>query len=381
MESANLAENLRRVRKSRGKSQQAVAEAAGISRIAYANIEKRGAVPRPQTLAKIAAALSVGMESLLRPVKQLEHVRFRSRKRMVVRDDVLAVVSSWLDDFNGLEELLAERRQVRLRDIRQGIGKKRAHGNRAASAASAVRGILGTNSKETIRDVCGVLEFLGVKVLPMAAFASEAFSGLSVSEEDGGPAIVVNAWKPFTVEHRIFTAAHELGHLLLHLDEYDVTKTMEDAEVEREANMFASHLLMPPEGFSSEWNDTAGLALYDRVMKVKRIFRVSYRTVLFRLCELRICQDSIWPRFQFEHQKRTGRTLCRADEPEPIALDPFASVSAEPDPLASSDFVEDRLSRLVRRAVEEDRITLGRAAHILQISLNDMRARSASWVA
>ena len=41
--------------------------------------------------------------------------------------------------------------------------------------------------------------------------------------------------------------------------------------------------------------------------------------------------------------------------------------------------MEDRLARLVRRAVEEEQISLSRAAEILRLSTRDMRAIAAGW--
>ena len=42
--------------------------------------------------------------------------------------------------------------------------------------------------------------------------------------------------------------------------------------------------------------------------------------------------------------------------------------------------MQDRLSRLVRQAVEQERISLDRGAEILGLSLLDMRDLAASWV-
>jgi hypothetical protein len=42
---------------------------------------------------------------------------------------------------------------------------------------------------------------------------------------------------------------------------------------------------IPDEAFRKEWNKAAGLALVDRVFKVKRIFRVSYKAILGRLLQ------------------------------------------------------------------------------------------------
>jgi len=52
----------------------------------------------------------------------------------------------------------------------------------------------------------------------------------------------------------------------------------------------------------------------------------------------------------------------------------------EPNHLVPVDFVQDRLNRLVRRAVEEKEISMSRAAEILRLDLNEMRELANSWV-
>jgi hypothetical protein len=65
------------------------------------------------------------------------------------------------------------------------------------------------------------------------------------------------------------------GKNRLHLDAYDVSEIQANESQETEANIFASHLLVPEKPFCSEWDETYGLAFVDRVLKVKRIFEVS----------------------------------------------------------------------------------------------------------
>ena len=57
---------------------------------------------------------------------------------------------------------------------------------------------------------------------------------------------MVNVRERIPVERRIFSAAHELGHLILHLNAYDVSKEVENEKEETDANLFAAHFLMPP---------------------------------------------------------------------------------------------------------------------------------------
>jgi hypothetical protein len=54
--------------------------------------------------------------------------------------------------------------------------------------------------------------------------------------------------------------------------------------------------------------------------------------------------------------------------------------ASEPDRLLPADFAEDRLSLLVRRAIEAEQISLARGAEVLGLSSRDMRERAASWI-
>ena len=96
---------------------------------------------------------------------------------------------------------------------------------------------------------------------------------------------------------------------------------------EAEANQFGSHFLLPKEAFDQELEESSGLALVDLVLHIKRKFRVSYKTVLFR-----------------------------------------------------HDFVESGLSRLVKQAYKQELISASRAAEILQIPLDEMRGLESNWV-
>lgn len=380
-----LAPNLRRLRAHRGLTQEEVARAVGISRVAYRDLEA-GQVqnPKSSTLLNLAKAYQVGIEELLRPAPALKQVRFRSTKQMKNREVILADVDQWLRDFNEVVELLDEEVDFGLSsleplmDIGADVQEPRAKG-----AAVLARELLGIKEKEPIRDICGLLESAGVKVYPIQV-QTDAFFGLSIGVADGGPAIVVNTWDKISVERWIFSAAHELGHLLLHLGAYDVDQDVENSEEEREADSFAAQFLMPDAAFNHEWHDAMGLGLVDRVIKVKRIFRVSYKTVLYRLDQIARTKlgwqpkDSVFIKFQAQYKRQHGHGLVKAEEPEALAAEAFKT--REPDHLLPSDFSEGRLRTLVRMAVEKNLISLGRGAEILRVPLVEMRDLAASWV-
>ena len=364
-----LAQNVRRIRTGKQFSQRALAEAAGLSVPAIKSLELAKAEPRVRTVQAIAKALDVKLQDLFLPARELKTVRFRSTKRIQNRENILADIARRLEDFNYLEEILNMRTPFRLRQIRDRCSK-----DRIVECADLCRKKLGLSADEPIYDICGLLEHAGVKVLTVH-LASNNFFGLSVGEEDGGPAVVVNVWERIPVERWIFSAAHELGHLMLHRQAYDVKQTEESKEEESEADLFAGHFLMPDQGFRKEWNEAAGLHGVDRVFKVKGIFHVSYKTILYRLIENGVVDgSSIWKKFQQLHWQRYGHGLAFKEEP-------MAMVPVEPFKLHPFGFSEDRFSHLVRVAVEKDKISLSRGAEILGIGIEEMQDLLASWEA
>jgi Zn-dependent peptidase ImmA (M78 family)/transcriptional regulator with XRE-family HTH domain len=364
--------NIVRLRAARKVSQSALAERAHVSRPALRKIEQGESLPRPDTLRAIAAALSVTSLDLATPVRELRSVRFRARKQMRERAQILAEVGNWLDDYGYLEQELDDSAEFVLAPL---VGAT----SDPVELAGSVRKKLELG-ESPIHDICGLLESCGIKLLQIAR-ATDAFFGLSVAPEDGGPAIVINTWDRIPVERWIFSAAHELGHLLLHEEAYDFEKEEEPREEENQADAFAAALLMPNKAFEREWQDASGHPFYERVLKVKRIFHVSYRTVLRRLLDLGVVDNRVYGVFQDQHRRRFKTTLKKTDEPEGLADQNFDARYAvmEPESLANVDFLDDRLAKMVRRAVETDAISLGRGAEILRISLDQMRVRAREW--
>ncbi|HEV3189550.1 MAG TPA: XRE family transcriptional regulator, partial [Polyangiaceae bacterium] len=258
MEGAALTHNLRRIRDEQSLSQADVAERAGISRVAYRNIETGDATPRGATLTRIADVLGVKISDLMTEVQPLRAVRFRD-KGMTSREQLLVKVSRWLEGYSEVEKLLKAGRDFTFQKAVSGARKQTPGAARAREVAEAARRAVKLEPGALIRDICGLLEDNGAKVFPIS-LASEGFFGMSVAKADGGPAVVVNVWDRISVERWIFTAAHELGHLLLHLDAYNVEKRAEDRSEEKEADMFASYFLMPDEVFNSEWAEARGLS-------------------------------------------------------------------------------------------------------------------------
>lgn len=364
---AVIASNLTRLRSARGLSQTELARKSGISRVALGKIERAEWIPRADTLEALASELGVPVRELVTAVSILKSVRFRARKQIQGREEILAEVAAWLRDFAWLERELGEEKNYRLAHLTVP--------DSPVALATKAREVLGLKGQDPILDICELFEDNGIRVRLLNR-ATDAFFGLSVGPEESGPAVVVNAWERISVERWIFTAAHELGHLLLHSSSFDRNEAYEPSREEKEADAFAGHFLMPQSFFFAEWERTAGLPLLDRVLKLKRIFRVSYKTVLHRLVENRQVDSKVWQIFQVQLRNRYGKTLGKSDEPQALVS---LRRAEEPDRLSDSDFIENRLSTLVRRAFEVRLISVGRAAEILRLELDEMRQRVKAW--
>jgi Zn-dependent peptidase ImmA (M78 family) len=369
----DIGDNVRRLMKLRALTIRNLSERTGLGTAALSNILNRKAEPRSTTLIKIADALGAPVQELLSDSPRLQSLRFRSAKSLspreiAARDQLKHDTALWLSDYRLLEELLAQPLQPVL------SGRL---ARNASEAALEVRKQLGIDSRASINDIAELIEKAGIR-LRIRPFGYKKTFGLSVGGHDGGPAIVVNSEAGIPIERQIFTVAHELGHLLLHKDSFDASREEESAEEEREANLFAGVLLLPDDAFRAEWESARGLPWVDRVLHIKRLYKVSYLSVLVR-------QEQIYPgvglqslvrKFRAAYASLNGHDLKDHYEPDAIES-PVAS--KDPFMLHPNDFVEERFARLVREALEKNLISIGRAGEMMNRSLEDMRRLAKAW--
>jgi Zn-dependent peptidase ImmA (M78 family)/transcriptional regulator with XRE-family HTH domain len=376
-----LGENVRRLRQARRMTQSNLAGQATVSLPALRNIESGKVIPKVDTLQAIAAALDSSVLELLKPVHILKYVRFRAKRRLRTRNEILSEVAGWLENFQELEGLLEKKSpDPQLQSIWSGLKRIAEPKQRAEKAAVLLRQAWGIGEDDTIRNICGLFTRHGIKILSLP-IQNREFFGLSVGPQDGGPAVIVNTWDRITVERWIFSAAHELGHLILHQDAFNVEETEENDEQEREADIFAAHFLMPDEAFAKELNSLRGLYWVDIVLALKRIFKVSWKTVVIRLQQKGLLDASAWARFYAQIRERYGYSLAGYREPYPLSAADYVDDRSEFEGLRRIDFpaAQLRLGALVSEALEQGKITMSRASKILGCSIRDVRDLAKDW--
>jgi Zn-dependent peptidase ImmA (M78 family)/DNA-binding Xre family transcriptional regulator len=373
----DIGDNVRRYMKIRGLTIPQLSEKMEMGTAAISNLLNGKAEPRSSTLLKLADALNVSFDDLLADAPKLLSLRFRTAKTLsgrekAARDQLLHDTAIWLSDYRFLEEQLSKSSKYRLKDVRD---------KKPSAAAKEARACLSLLDKDSISDISELMEYAGVK-LRIRPFGFKRTFGLSIGDEDGGPAIVVNSEDGIPVERQLFTVAHELGHLVMHRKSYTDSFGMENEKEEREADLFAGYFLIPDEALEKEWGDSKGLYFVDRVLKIKKIFKVSYLTILVRLSQLEpgLSLSDLIIHFRQDYKIKYGHDLKGHYEPDALGCSGISPV-AEKDPQALdvSDLMEERFARLVREAYEGEYISLGRAGEMLGLSVEDMRNLVRAW--
>lgn len=286
-------------RKRRRISAKSLSEKAGVSPVSISRIE-RGVVDTPDeaTVKKIAKALDYPVAFFYQEEMDAiepEAVSFRSLTKMTAkeRDAALSAGSLGLT----LMEWIEERFQLpkpNLLDL--------SYESNTEVVAQVLRQHWGIGV-QPISSVIHLLETQGVRFLSLSENTAsvDAFSFW----RNDVPFIFLNNFK--TAERSIFDAAHELGHLVMH-----VHSDVSGRPVEQEANAFASAFLMPKEDVVAR---APRFITADVVIGMKKRWRVSAMAMAYRLQSLGLLSDWQYKSICIELTRRGYRSN------EPIGID------------------------------------------------------------
>lgn len=355
--------NIRRYMKMRNYTNTKLAKACELGPVTISHLVNGISTPTTSTLLKISSVLDVPLQKLLADTPHLKAFRFRTNASLsgpekAKRDEVLQEATQWLEDYHLLEDLTGESSPFLLDQNYAGVEPEK--------VASQVRKQLRLSEEDPIVDIVLLFENAGIKT-KIVSFGFKKTFGISFGREDGGPAIWVNSYPGISIERQIFTMAHELGHLLMHLPSYDGKCEAEDPKEEKEADQFASYFLMPQKAFEKKWNEYQGISWIDTVLSVKHVFSVSYQTVLYRYAQdqSNYSYQDLVMQFAQAYKVEYGHDLKNHYEPEAIESLPFSR--------------SPRFSRLARKALEEGDISVSKVAQMLDIDTTQMRELVASW--
>lgn len=327
-----IGERLKLARLKARLSQRELAGRVGVSAMSISKYENNVMVPGAETLVKLAQALEVRLEFLLRQVPRL-HIEpvYRRHKRMGSRaqEAVKAQIQDWLERYLLVESLLPEDVHVQMP---QGFPRPVRTLDDAERAAAALREAWQLGS-DPIDNLTELLEEKGVKIGLVEG--ADDFDACTFLYDDRTPVITVNQNQP--ADRQRFDLAHELGHLMM--------RVVEDLDEEKAAHRFAAAFLVPAEVAIMELGHHRSHLDLLELLELKEKYGMSMAAWVYRAQDLGILPNSAARQLWRQLSARGWR------KQEPLAL-PAETPS--------------RMYRLVRRLVAEGIISEARAAELMR---------------
>jgi Zn-dependent peptidase ImmA (M78 family)/DNA-binding XRE family transcriptional regulator len=282
-------------RKRRRLTAKVLAEKAGLAVDTISRLENGSNPPDDTTITKLVQVLNFPRQFFFDQDPQeidTGAVSFRSFSKMSARERDAAVsagslglqLSAWIEERFSLPA-------PKLLDL--------SYETDPESAAHSVRQSWSIGERP-IGNLMGLLETKGLRIFSLSENTASvnAFSFW----RDDKPFIFLNNFK--TAESSIFDAAHELGHLVMHKH----GDPKETRSAEREANGFASALLMPAKDVRTT---VPRRITIDTILHVKKRWRVSAMAMAYRLNSLKLLSDWQYKSICIE----LGKRGYRAGEP------------------------------------------------------------------
>lgn len=261
-------------RKRRKLTKLELSRLTGITTKSFVEYEKGTMRPRQDTVEVLSTVLGFPPEFFYGDdleLPEVDVVSFRSFKKMTAatRDCALAASAIGVS----LYEWIADRFDLPEPDLPE------ARGASPEAAADMLRQVWSLGERP-LKNLVQRLELKGVRVLSLAE-STHDMDAFSFWRGDR-PYVFLNTAK--SAERSRFDVAHELGHLVLHRHASD-TKHI---DAEREADMFASALLLPRSSMLSISPQECTLR---RLIEIKQYWQVSLAALVYRLHQIGTIRD------------------------------------------------------------------------------------------
>lgn len=371
----DLGGRLRDCREAIGMSITKLADQIGVSRNTITSYEQGRTEPSASDLLKLASALGCSLGDLLGLPDATARPRFafRAHKALHHHPDVAVMAQKYLRAYDEIEEIVGARLPLRLRrgqlDLGEpGLDQEDNLARRIAAIAQGTREDSGFGEIGPT-NIVAALERLGVRCI-FFAHDADGLDGISV--EQGEMSLVLLRDRARSIERVIFSAAHELGHLVLHPHLFVEAPSAGDdgRDYEREANVFAASFLVPESDLLQVWNDErlARLPVELALVVLKQRFQVSAACLFQRLHQLGM--TTVGHAVYTSRMKRLLGITKKATREE-----------LEPNPLPPGALYRStRFERLIHAAFVQGDIGIAKVAEMLQMTVDDARSKTREWV-
>lgn len=303
-----IGKNLKRIRLLKNLSLKEAGDLMNMTATAISKYEKGEILPDSKKLIDFANAYNVKSIELLKVynVPKMKFTSFRKKKRLTGQN--LKLLEELIQDEVAKYLEIIEMNNINTNNIK--IKKYSCNSiDDAEKAANDFRNYIKISNKQPISDLINILENLGIIIIqiknPDNRF--DDFDGLS-EIVDNIPVIVLLDGIKDGARQR-FTIAHELGHLVLNINNDEINE-------EKLCNRFASALLMPKEAIINEFGYSRGNINFFELTAFKNEFKVSYAAIVYRLKDLNIISEYLYKKLSIFLSQQIGKSDPKPIQPE-----------------------------------------------------------------
>ncbi len=271
-------ETLRLFREYRGLSQKKFADYLGISQTVISKIEK-GLRPLDQEIVN-KLSTSVDESFFLQNIENLNLKIYYRQSSSTAKSTTdlfesrLTLIANHISHC--LKEIEAPENQIPSIDLNE-------FGLNPEALAMEVRQLFGLGISP-IKDIVQLLESKGIFIhffdYPFVTPENKTLDGVSFFIK-GTPVILVN--NKIQNARKVFTIAHELGHLIMHLN-YIVESVRDE---ESEANKFASEFIAPKRALNGEFTRLT----LEKLFMLKSYWKMSIGALLYKAKDVSLTTD------------------------------------------------------------------------------------------
>lgn len=336
-----IGKNLKRIRLLKNLSLKDAGNLLNMTATAISKYEKGEILPDSKKLIDFANAYNVKSIELLKVynVPKMKFTSFRKKKRLTGQN--LELLEELIQDEVAKYLEIIEMNNIDTDNIKL---KKYSCNNLedAEKAANDFRNYIKISNKQPISDLINILENLGIIIIqiknPDNRF--DDFDGLSEIVNNIPVIVLLDGIKDGARQR--FTIAHELGHLVLNINN-------DELDEEKLCNRFASALLMPKEAIINEFGYSRGNINFFELTAFKNEFKVSYAAIVYRLKDLNIISEYLYKKLSIFLSQRIGK-----NDPKPI------------QPETSFQF-----KKIVYKLEADEIISLNKACELLGVTVDE----------
>lgn len=315
-----------------------------ISKQALSKYENGQSSPEISLLSDISKALNISQDYFFRSNKiELGTLSFRKLSKLSVKeqDMVTHKTIDFLERYLELEDILGIDSHF-VNPVKNWVINTAAD---IESIAERLRNVWNLG-EDPLYNVIELLEDLKIKIVEVEA--DHSFSGMSTWVDNKLPVIVLNNSKDIATDRKRFTALHELGHLVLNLEQYS------EKEQERFCHAFAGAMLIPKSKMMDELGGYRQNILMNELFALKQQYGISIQAIMYRAKSLGLITESYFKSFSIRFNQLGYR------KKEPVAYE------------GSEGSI--RFKQLIWRAVAEEFISTSKGAVLNNQKLSAFRA-------